>query len=187
MKNFLEGIKDMLYDSIDYIIMIGIIGIVVFVIGWRLDLLFAKDASDVPSKNDIIVEDNKDNKDIKDNEDKKPDSTIDNQDQMAEEKPNNETQDENPNDKDIVESTPENPDNDSKEPTDGKIVKITIPAGSLPSKIGSILESNGLASKTEFVQKAQELKLDTKLKSGDYEIKTGSSIEDIVKLIADKK
>ena len=65
MKNFLEGIKDMLYDSIDYIIMIGIIGIVVLVIGWRLDLLFAKDALDVPPKNDVVIEDN---------EDKKPDS-----------------------------------------------------------------------------------------------------------------
>ena len=45
-----------------------------------------------------------------------------------------------------------------------------------------------LLVKTDFVQKAQELKkLDTKLKSGDYDIKIGSSVEDIVKLIADKK
>ncbi|WP_406242094.1 hypothetical protein ACF3M2_14570 [Tissierella carlieri] len=181
MKNFLEGIKDMLYDSIDYIIMIGIIGIVVLVIGWRLDLLFAKDALDVPPKNDVVIEDN---------EDKKPDSSIDNEDQDIEE-PNDENQDNEPKDNNEGNTTVENPPQDSndsvEDSNDGKVVKITIPSGSLPSKIGSILESNGLVSKTDFVQKAQELKLDTKLKSGDYDIKIGSSVEDIVKLIADKK
>lgn len=177
MRNFLEGLKDMLYDSIDYIIMIGIIGIVVFVIGWRLDLLFAKDALDVPPKNSIVVEDN---------ENKNPDATMDNQDQIVEE-PKDEIQDEESKNN-VAENAPEEPNNDQlSDPISNKVIKITIPSGSLPSKIGSILESNGLVSKTEFVQKAQELKLDTKLKSGDYEIASGSSVEDIVKLIANKK
>lgn len=178
MKNLFEGIKDILYDSIDYIIMIGIIGIVVFVIGWRLDLLFAKDALDIPPKNDIAVEDI---------ENKEPDSSIDKPNNTVEEV-NENTKEEEPN-SDVIENAPETPNNDPiSQPVDGKIVKITIPSGSLPSKIGSILESNGLvASKGEFVQKAQELKLDTKLKSGDYEIKTGSTLEDIVKIIANKK
>ncbi len=181
MKNFIEGIKDILYDSIDYIIMIGIIGIVVFIIGWRLDLLFAKDALDIPSKDNIVIENN---------EEKQPDSIRDNPDQAVEES-SEETQDDEPKDNNednvIVENSPQDSNDGVVESTEGKIVKITIPPGSLPSKIGSILESNGLVSKTEFVQKAQELKLDTKLKSGSFEIKTGSSAEDIVKLIADKK
>ncbi len=173
MKNFFETIKDMLYDSIDYIIMIGIIGIVVFVIGWRLDLLFAKDALDVPPKNDVILEDNKDNE---------PDSPIDIEepnDQAANDKSEDDIKDD-----ESSETPPEDSNNSVNEPSD-KIVKITIPAGSLPSKIGSILESNGLiSSRTDFVQKAQELKLDTKLKSGDYEIKANSTLEEIIKLLS---
>ncbi|WP_313757350.1 hypothetical protein [Tissierella sp.] len=184
MKNFFEGIKDFLYDSVDYIIMIGIVGIVVLVIGWRLDLLFAKDALDMPPKTDIIVEDNKDNDSS---------STVDNSQEQTTEKPNDESKNNNLSNNDNTgeapqpETPPENPNNSTNESTDGKVVKITIPSGSLPSKIGSILESNGLVDKIEFVQKAQELKLDTKLKSGDYEIKAGSSVEEIVTLIAGKK
>ncbi|WP_312907692.1 hypothetical protein [Tissierella praeacuta] len=184
MKNFFEGIKDFLYDSVDYIIMVGIVGIVVLVIGWRLDLLFAKDALDMPPKTDIIVEDNKDN----------DSSTIDNSQEQTTKKPADESKNNNLNNKDDIsetqetETTPENSNNNNtNESIVDKVIKITIPSGSLPSKIGSILESNGLASKIEFVQKAQELKLDTKLKSGDYEIKAGSSVEEIVKLIAGKK
>lgn len=177
MKKFFEGLKDFLYDSVDYIIMIGIVGIVVLVIAWRLDLLFAKDALDVPPKNNI-VENNKDN------ENNKPDSIDDNQEQ-TDNKPTDSAQDNNSGNNDT--ETPPQDSSNQNQSNDGKIVKITIPSGSLPSKIGSILESNGLVSKTDFVQKAQELNLDTKLKSGDYEIKVGTSVEEIVKLIADKK
>lgn len=173
MKNFFETIKDMLYDSIDYIIMIGIIGIVVLVIGWRLDLLFAKDALDVPPKNDVILEDNKDNE---------PDSPVDIEepnDQAGDDESEDDSKDD-----ESVETPPEDSSDSVNEPSD-KIVKITIPAGSLPSKIGSILESNGLvSSRSDFVQKAQELKLDTKLKSGDYEIKANSTLEEIIKLLS---
>ncbi len=173
MKKIFEGIKDILYDSIDYIIMIGIVGIVVFVIGWRLDLLFAKDALDMPPKNNVIVkEDNPD----------KPVPSIP--------EPNNEEADEDP--IEIIDKEPEQevvqaPPVDVKDnvSSSSTMIKVTIPAGSLPSKIGSILEANGLVpSKNEFVQKSQELKLDTKLKSGTFEIKLGSSIEEIVRLIA---
>lgn len=174
MKNFFETIKDMLYDSIDYIIMIGIIGIVVFVIGWRLDLLFAKDALDVPPKNDVILEDNKD---------KEPEDSPADIEEPNDQAGNDESEDDTKDDE-SVETPPEDSNDSVNEPSD-KIVKITIPAGSLPSKIGSILESNGLvSSRADFVQKAQELKLDTKLKSGDYEIKANSTLEEIIKLLS---
>lgn len=57
MKTFLEKSKDTLHDYIDYIIMLGIVGIVVFIIGWRLDLLFPNDSEDLINKNNIAVED----------------------------------------------------------------------------------------------------------------------------------
>jgi hypothetical protein len=171
LKKTLEGIKDILYDSVDYIIMIGIIGVVVFIIGWRLDLLFANDALDIPPKNHIIGEDNTVNV---------LDPIVDNQEEQDAEEPIEE-----PDEDKIVENVPEEPNTPVVETPDGSIIKIVIPPGSLPSKIGTILESNGLVtSKGDFVQKSQELKLDTKLKSGSFEIKVGISLEEIIKIIA---
>ena len=42
MKNIFEDIKDFIYDSIDYLIMITIIGVVILVIGWRINILFTE-------------------------------------------------------------------------------------------------------------------------------------------------
>jgi len=171
MKKLYEWLKDILYDSIDYIIMIAIIGIVVFIIGWRLDLLFAKDALDLPSKDEIVVDNNIDDK---------TEPGLNNPDigQDPEEKDKEE-----PDDK-VVTNIPEVPKDTISTPEKNTIIKITIPAGSLPSKIGSILESNNLvSSKNDFVQKSQELKLDTKLKSGEYNIVVGTTIEEILKII----
>lgn len=177
MKTFLNWLKDFIYDSIDYIIMLVIIVSVVFVIGWRLDVLFANDATDIPHKNTIIS-----------NEDEKPkDSNVDKQEPLETE--------------DVVESPEIQPTDDVEEPSDTQIpespvvennpsstdkvsISITIPPGSLPSKIGDILESNGLiSSKKDFVIKAQELKLDTKLKSGNFKISKNLSIEEVLKII----
>lgn len=158
MKRFFDWLKDFVYDSTDYIIMLLIIVSVVFVIGWRLDVLFADDAIDIPSKN-IIVTDNK----IPPVEDKQTEDIESNLDDEDLENP-------------ITEDPALSP--------NSKSISVTIPPGSLPSKIGSILESNGLVTnKNDFVEKAQELNLDKKLKSGSFEIPTKSSIEEILKII----
>lgn len=76
---------------------------------------------------------------------------------------------------------------DHKEPDDEnpqKTIKINIPPGSLPSKIGSILEDNGLVEdKNAFVQKAIDLNLETKLKYGEFEISKDSSMEEILNIL----
>ncbi len=168
MNNFFERLKDILYDSIDYIIMLAIIVGVVFVIGWRLDVLFAKDNLDNEPKDQIIVETPKDPIE----EPKEDDILEENLDTEGEILDNEENKPE---------------DNLEKAPKEEEItiVTINIPEGSLPSKIGSILESNGLvSSKNDFVIKAQEMNLDRSLRSGKYEIKKNSSLEEIVKIIA---
>lgn len=163
MKKFWEGLKDILYDSTDYFIMIAIVGMVVFIIGWRLDLLFADNVIDTKPVNNIIAEKGElsDHEPQKEKPDKeKAEATI----------PKKETN--TPKKDDVVVSGQD------------KTIKIVIPAGSLPSSIGSILESNGLvSSKAEFVQKSQDMKLDTKLKSGNYDIKANTPIEDLVRLL----
>lgn len=169
MKKTLDYIKDVLYDSIDYIIMIGIIGVVVLVIGWRLDLLFANDALDIPTN--LVIENNSPGKDnTPPPEVKDPDENMETQDT-----------------EDPIEEDNENEPIETTDPVKppGKIVKINIPPGTLAHNIGKILEENGLISSTkEFLEKSQELKLDTKLKSGIFEIDSALSIESIIKLIA---
>ena len=163
MKKFLEGLKDILYDSTDYVIMIAIVGIVVFVIGWRLDLLFAKDAKDIPPKNNVVAETDKDSN-------TKPSDPVS--------KDGKEDININPPKEEPTE------DNSKEEPATGQTIKVNIPNGSLPSQIGNILESNGLvSSNADFIEKLLEMKLDTKLKSGNYEFKTNTPIEDVITLL----
>lgn len=172
MKKIFDWLKDFVYDSIDYIIMLLIIVSVVFVIGWRLDVLFANDAADIPPKNIVSEEENLKIEDEPIKEDLPAIEPTDN-----------------------VESTPDDlvPESPTAEnpvvetplvPPSVKTVDVTIPPGSLPSKIGSILETNGLIrNKNDFVKTAQELKLDTKLKSGSFKIPNNASIEEILKII----
>ncbi|MDR7870813.1 MAG: hypothetical protein RIN55_08150 [Tissierellaceae bacterium] len=167
MKTFIEKLKDFLYDSIDYLIIIAIIIGVVSVIGWRLDVLFAKDNLETTTP-PIIVDNGTDDKDNSDDfVDADPDLPP--------------TDDEEPtSDPDIVDSP------DQEEPTQAPTtVTITIPDGTLPSGIGAILESNGLVnSKNDFVLKAQDMGLDRKLRSGTFKILSNSSLEEIIKIIA---
>lgn len=175
---FLEKFKDIVYDSIDYIIMLSIVIIVVFVIGWRLDVLFAKDAYD-PNDNSTVIVDNSsrpepnddvhntDNNENPETPNKNPDEPAKSEEPTKPEEPTNPT-----------DQTP--PANVEKE-----VINVRIPDGSLPGKIGSILAEYGLVnSSKDFVAKAVELKLDTKLKSGSFEIPKGSNLDQVVKIIA---
>jgi hypothetical protein len=152
MKRFFEGLKDILYDGIDYIMMAVIIVIVALIINWRLGGLFAKDGLDAISKKPTVS-----NGEVKN-------------------KPND--------NKNSTENTGDaKKDNISNENSDA-LVKITIPKGSLPSKIGDILADNGLVKdKDEFVKKAIDMKLETKLKYGEFEIPKGSSMEEILQIL----
>ena len=185
VNDFNEKLKDLLYESIDYLIMIAIVAAVVVIIGWRLDILFHKDGVNPPTRvveNELEVED--ESKDI---------ATGQNEDNDQEEANENEKDDENTVDKeddqkDDRDSAGDNVDrpNPSDE-VQSRMVTVDIPEGTLPSGIGSILEASGLiSSKNDFVLKAQEMGLDRNLRSGKYEIPNNSSLEEIVKIIANK-
>ena len=166
MKTFIEKLKDFLYDSIDYVIIIAIIVGVVAVIGWRLDVLFAKDTLEAASP-PIIVDETDNNDKDKDVVDADPDLPIDENEEES--------------DEEIV----DNPDTNGPDPAPVTTVTITVPDGTLPSGIGTILESNGLvSSKNDFVMQAQSMGLDRRLRSGTFQIPNNSSLEDIIKIIA---
>ena len=69
-----------------------------------------------------------------------------------------------------------------------EIKRIVIPSGTTGSGIAKILQEKGLiASTSDFVRVAEELKLSPKLKSGTFEIPSNASIEEMVRTIAGQK
>jgi len=167
MSKIVEKIKDILYDSFDYVVMLIIVVVVIGIIGWRLDVLFASN-KDIPTP-PIVVEKENSKEPKETDEPVEPDEEVDA-----------------PIDTTVAEVPPvvEVPPVETPAAPTGEKIKINIPAGSLPGKIGTILSDNGLIdSSRNFIAKAVELKVDTKLKSGDYSIPKGSTYEEIIKIL----
>lgn len=79
-----------------------------------------------------------------------------------------------------VEDNEKSPDEDERE-----LVKVNIPDGLLPAKVGEILKEHGLIEdKNEFVEKTIEMGKDTKLKSGNFEIPKNSTLEEVINAIS---
>lgn len=181
LSNFVEKFKDFLYDFIDYIIVFAVIIIVIGIIGWRLDILFADNVVKTPI---ISSEDTNSNiTSINEN------TSIDISEKNISENPiddteiNNSTQNDNQNNK--IDSNESDKDTNTNNTENIKIVVIDIPKGSLGPTIADILLKKGLIdSKTEFLNRAKELKLDTKLKAGSFKIESNSSLDKIIKIIA---
>lgn len=164
MKTIINAIRDFIYNITDYGLIIIVIVVMALILGWRFDILFnrgiEKEAiSDLPQ---IIAEEG-----YEDSESPQL-----------------------PEDPDNVEN-PENPENPAGEtPSNtpapsGLIATVEIPDGSFPSSIAQILLSSNLINDTnEFLSRSVELGLDTKLRSGTYEIEVGTSLDDIIKIIA---
>lgn len=204
--------KDLFYNAIDYLVMLVIIIGVVIILGWKFEMLFNKSATDdneivennteedvKPTENDTVT------KDISevDKIDKEQSENTENT-----ENPNETevTTDENTD----TENTDENGATDTEQPTEtettetettenettvetdtkpaentGGEVTINIPAGTLPGATGQILADNGIVESSEaFVKKAVELGLDRKLKSGEFKLTKGMSLDAVVKAIA---
>ncbi len=69
-------------------------------------------------------------------------------------------------------------------PAPAEDVRISIPAGSSAKSIGEFLAEKGLVESADaFVSKLVEMKLDTKVKAGDFTIPAGSDLETIIKII----
>lgn len=170
MSNFSEGIKDFFYDSIDYIMIIVIIAIMGSVIVWRLDILFSDDNIDKIAISEM-------DKPLSDNNESS-NSIIDTEE--------NEIIKISETDTNTEETTKEEQTSTQEKIT--KIIEVKIPDRTLAPTIADILiQKNLISSKSDFLRKAQELKLDTKLKSGTFKIKENSSLETIIKIIARSK
>ena len=83
----------------------------------------------------------------------------------------------------------EGPDSETQEETpSGVIATIDIPDGSYPSAIADILLNSSLIKdKNEFLDRSVTLGLDTKLRSGTYNIEVGTGLDDVIKIIANAR
>lgn len=201
--------KDLFYNAIDYLVMLVIIIGVVIILGWKFEMLFNKSATD----DNQIVENNTE-EDVKPTEDDTVTKDIWEVDKIDKEQSDNTenpnetevTTDENTD----TENTDENGTTETEQPTEtengdtettenettvetdtkpaenaGGEVTINIPAGTLPGATGQILADNGIVESSEtFVKKAVELGLDRKLKSGEFKLTKGMSLDAVVKAIA---
>ena len=148
MDNFWEKLKDILYDSTDYIIMLITILIVVLIINWRIGGLFSKNKIENNEKDNI--------------------ETAGDDNQLGDTEDSDETED-----------------GDTPDEIPDELIKVTIPNGLLPIKVGEILQEHDLIEdKNEFVQKTIEMEKDTKVKSGNFEIPKNSTLEEIINIIS---
>lgn len=201
--------KDLFYNAIDYLVMLVIIIGVVIILGWKFEMLFNKSATD----DNEIVENNTE-EDVKPTEDDtvtKDISEVDKIDKEQSENTENPNETEVTTDENTdTENTDENGATETEQPTEtettetettenettvetdtkpaenaGGEVTINIPAGTLPGATGQILADNGIVESSEaFVKKAVELGLDRKLKSGEFKLTKGMSLDAVVKAIA---
>lgn len=201
--------KDLFYNAIDYLVMLVIIIGVVIILGWKFEMLFNKSATD----DNEIVENNTE-EDVKPTENDtvtKDISEVDKIDKEQSENTENPNETEVTTDENTdAENTDENGATDTEQPTEtettdtettenettvetdtkpaenaGGEVTINIPAGTLPGATGQILADNGIVESSEaFVKKAVELGLDRKLKSGEFKLTKGMSLDAVVKAIA---
>lgn len=185
MKAIINWFKDLFYNATDYAIIIFVVVIVAGVLFWRFDLLFSlKIDKETLKPNPIQISENKDND--------KPDSSDSNQNDkdtdISENDNNSDSNSTNPLQNDEVKPDEQEDVGQSTQPipaNDGVEVSFSIPEGSFPGKIADILVDKGLIKdKQTFLDRSMELKLDTKLKSGDFKIKTGTSLDDVIKIIA---
>ncbi|MFR7835289.1 MAG: hypothetical protein ACLU31_01485 [Ezakiella sp.] len=204
--------KDLFYNAIDYLVMLVIIIGVVIILGWKFEMLFNKSATDdneivennteedvKPTESDTVTKDisevdkidkeQSENTENTENPNETEVTTDENTDAENTDE-NGATETEQPTETETTDT--ETTENETTVETDtkpaenaGGEVTINIPAGTLPGATGQILADNGIVESSEaFVKKAVELGLDRKLKSGEFKLTKGMSLDAVVKAIA---
>jgi hypothetical protein len=167
MKKIISALRDFLYNITDYGLIISVVVIMAVILGWRFEILFNRGIDkekidDLPAVTEPA--------DVNEPENSNP------------ENPDEPGSSETPDNSEEPGTTPETPENPGGT---GLIATVTIPEGSFPSSIADILlNSNLIKDKQEFLNRSMELGLDTKLRSGTFEIEVGTSLDNVIKKIA---
>jgi hypothetical protein len=163
LKKLVNAIKDFFYESTDYAIILMIVIVIGVILIWRFNILFSFDISKDPIQDgdEIPIETN-----------------------LPEESQEDTPDDQNPSDQD-TENQDDSTNDESNRPDETRTIKVTIPSGSSAQTIGEILYNKNLISDSDkFIQRSVDLGMDTKLKSGDFEITFDMELDEIIKEIA---
>lgn len=179
----MERIRDFLYDISDLLISLVIIAAIFFVISWKLNESIPIDSPALPPEIDAPAGEQPD---VIEPESPEPEPiTPDPIDDASDaDKPISET----PSTEVTAPVTPTPTPAPTPAPAAGKAVTIDIPSGSPGVAIGRILKEQGLiADVNAFIQKVDEMGLGPKLRSGTFSLKTGMTLEEIIKILANVK
>lgn len=204
MRNFIEKLKDILYDGIDYILIIGIIAVIAFTINWKLNGIFAvadvdelysqsSDTNESTEDKDKIEEISSDEDEVdtaeKEEDEENPTSNEDKTEETSNEIKNinennvDKQEDKKDNSKEDTQTAEKYNNDNSNE--NNEVITVSIPAGSLPGDIGNILTSKGLVeSKEAFLRRVAETGTEKKLRYGEFEISKNSTIDEIISILA---
>lgn len=183
LKSVSDRSRDFFYDIIDYLIIFAVVAGVIFIINWRLGIVFDNKISTVVDAESTI------DKALASSETIASDSGI-----VADEKLNVvEVDTSNSTDSDAIkvdttEALTKKETPDTKTNVEVKNITLKIPSGSSTGKIAQIVVDSKLASSSEvFLKRVSELKLETKLQSGTFELKSNSDLDTVIKKIAGRK
>ena len=186
MKAIINWFKDLIYNFTDYAIILCVVVGVAAILFWRFNVLFdLKIDKDTikPVTTPIDISDNEDDDTNNNNDENNEDNSTDVSDNT-----DSNTSDNNQTDNTDSNNDDETNSNHTTDVSTGTEITFNIPDGSFPSKIAEILLNKGLIEdKQVFLTRCVELKLDTKLKPGDFTIKKGTSLDEIIKIIAKQK
>lgn len=181
-----ERLKDVLYEISDVILALVIILLMTTVITWKItnSLTYPTETIAASSESSALSE-NTENSSVSSPEESTPTSTeeISTEDTHV----NENASEEPPKVEENVQIVPEET-TDEPEETQPTVVTIEIPNGSPGIRIAKILKNNDLIDDTsKFIARVESLNMGPKLKSGTFNIKTGTSLDDIIYIIAGKK
>lgn len=174
----MERIKDFLYDISDLLISLLIIAAIFAVISWKLNESLPIDTSgqDLAAETPAATE--PDPGDGGADPGVEP-ATVPADDASDADKPIDEAP-KPPTEAPTTEAPPA--------PEAGKAVTVEVPSGSTGYAIGKLLKDKALITDVNvFIQKVDEMGLGPKLRSGTFQLKTGMSLEEIIKILANVK
>lgn len=193
-----EKIKDLIYDFSDIIISLVIITMIFGVVSWKIsDSMAYSSFTDQASKATLENTQTDDGKDTTADET----TTTTDTEQTDTDTAANTTETANTGGKPAASSTTPATSTTNSQPvtttnppaattpaTAPSEFKVEIPAGSAGITIAKILKEKGIISDTKmFITRVDQLKMGPKLKAGSYTIKAGSSLDDVIYIIAGKK
>lgn len=199
----IDKIKDFIYNISDLIVALLIVAVAAYIISWKVEdimgypeQVIAQTKTEDPMDNAWTNPDTETSSDLEspdvdnsdaDDTDNDPDtneesnsgSDIDN---SGSDIDNSDSDIDNSNEADETDIESDPVDDQPSQPANK--IQIDIPSGSPGVKIASLLQEEGLIDSTsEFINRLEERKLDSKLRAGNFKIPENASLDEVINIL----